>query len=178
MRFTTWLKRQRGRNDPVGDLSLDLRRDKTWPKNATKFIDFTKHLCGKRASDTCVKAFLSAWREYGGKLPNCQLEKQDECDAWNCWADDNCDLALMIHGYEPEKKPKDAKPPSRPLALRFIIMQRDGFKCRLCGQGADEGRKLEVDHKHPASKGGTIGLDNLWTLCFECNRGKGARLLQ
>jgi 5-methylcytosine-specific restriction endonuclease McrA len=34
------------------------------------------------------------------------------------------------------------------------------------------GIRLELDHKLPKSKGGNDDLDNLQTLCFECNRGK------
>ncbi|MEM2455609.1 MAG: HNH endonuclease, partial [Candidatus Bathyarchaeia archaeon] len=55
--------------------------------------------------------------------------------------------------------------------LRYLIMERDGFKCCICGRTAKE-TKLEVDHKIPVSKGGTDSLDNLWTLCIDCNRGK------
>lgn len=55
--------------------------------------------------------------------------------------------------------------------LRYLIMERDGFRCCICGRTAKE-TKLEVDHKIPVSKGGTDSLDNLWTLCIDCNRGK------
>lgn len=59
--------------------------------------------------------------------------------------------------------------------LRYAIMQRDDFKCVLCGVDAaeDDNRvKLEVDHIMPISKGGKTVADNLRTLCRECNRGK------
>jgi hypothetical protein len=55
--------------------------------------------------------------------------------------------------------------------LRFLVLQRDGFQCCLCGKTAKE-TKLEVDHKIPVAKGGTDSLNNLWTLCIDCNRGK------
>lgn len=55
--------------------------------------------------------------------------------------------------------------------LRLLILERDGFKCCLCGRTARE-TKLEVDHKVPVAKGGTDSLNNLWTLCIDCNRGK------
>jgi CRISPR/Cas system Type II protein with McrA/HNH and RuvC-like nuclease domain len=55
--------------------------------------------------------------------------------------------------------------------LRFLVLQRDNFRCCICGRTAKE-TKLEVDHKIPVSKGGTDSLDNLWTLCIDCNRGK------
>jgi 5-methylcytosine-specific restriction endonuclease McrA len=55
--------------------------------------------------------------------------------------------------------------------LRLLILERDGYKCCLCGKTKKE-TKLEVDHKVPVAKGGTDSLNNLWTLCIDCNRGK------
>jgi len=55
--------------------------------------------------------------------------------------------------------------------LRLLILERDGYRCRLCGRTAKE-TKLEVDHITPVAKGGTDSLNNLWTLCIDCNRGK------
>ncbi|MEM3714671.1 MAG: HNH endonuclease [Nitrososphaeria archaeon] len=55
--------------------------------------------------------------------------------------------------------------------VRYLVFQRDQFKCRICGRTAKE-TKLEVDHIIPVSKGGTDTLDNLQTLCVDCNRGK------
>lgn len=55
--------------------------------------------------------------------------------------------------------------------LRILILERDGYRCCLCGRTAKE-TKLEVDHKVPVAKGGTDSLNNLWTLCIDCNRGK------
>lgn len=57
--------------------------------------------------------------------------------------------------------------------LRRQIMQRDHFRCVLCGRDAQTSR-LEVDHIRPVSKGGKTVPENLRTLCFSCNRGKGA----
>lgn len=57
-------------------------------------------------------------------------------------------------------------------SLRMSILKRDNFHCRLCGRGVEDGAKLEVDHIIPIAKGGLTEEENLWTLCFECNRGK------
>jgi len=57
------------------------------------------------------------------------------------------------------------------IRKRFLVFKRDEFTCVMCGRSG-RGVKLEVDHKIPISKGGTDDLDNLQTLCFECNRGK------
>jgi 5-methylcytosine-specific restriction endonuclease McrA len=59
------------------------------------------------------------------------------------------------------------------LALRFYIFKRDGYRCQICGRNAQEhGVVLEVDHRIPRAKGGSDDPANLWTLCFDCNRGK------
>ena len=63
-------------------------------------------------------------------------------------------------------------------SLRYDVMQRDGFKCCLCGRSASNGVELEVDHIVPVSKGGSTTYSNLQTLCRECNRGKGAKMLE
>ena len=61
-------------------------------------------------------------------------------------------------------------------SLRYDIMQRDNFRCVLCGKSAEEdGVKLHVDHIVPVSKGGKTVPENLRTLCEDCNLGKGAK---
>lgn len=60
--------------------------------------------------------------------------------------------------------------------LRVTVFDRDDYKCQICGKTIDDGVDLEVDHKIPVAHGGTNDLDNLQTLCSECNIGKGARL--
>lgn len=63
-------------------------------------------------------------------------------------------------------------------SLRYDVMKRDGFRCCLCGRSAGNGIELEVDHIVPVSKGGSTTYSNLQTLCWECNRGKGAKMLE
>ncbi len=60
------------------------------------------------------------------------------------------------------------------LRLRFFIMQRDNFKCCMCGASPakDPNVVLHVDHIIPWSKGGETTIDNLQTLCSNCNLGK------
>ena len=62
------------------------------------------------------------------------------------------------------------------LKSRFEVFKRDGFTCQYCGRKTPE-VILELEHIIPLSKGGTDEIDNLTTSCFECNRGKGASLL-
>jgi 5-methylcytosine-specific restriction endonuclease McrA len=60
--------------------------------------------------------------------------------------------------------------------LRYEILRRDGFRCKICGRGEEDGVKLHVDHIIPVSKGGKTEEENLRTLCEDCNLGKGARI--
>ena len=55
--------------------------------------------------------------------------------------------------------------------LRFDVLNRDGFKCRYCGQSAPD-VVLHVDHVKPVANGGTNSLDNLVAACSACNGGK------
>ncbi len=57
------------------------------------------------------------------------------------------------------------------IRLRFLILKRDGFKCRYCGKTGDEA-PLEVDHMIPRVQGGETTAENLITSCRDCNRGK------
>lgn len=58
-----------------------------------------------------------------------------------------------------------------PRKLRHEVFQRDGYRCRECGASKDE-TSLEIDHIVPVARGGTNDIDNLQTLCRECNRMK------
>ena len=60
------------------------------------------------------------------------------------------------------------------LRLRFMILQRDNFTCKKCGQSPAKNPNiiLHVDHIIPWSKGGETVIENLETLCKECNLGK------
>lgn len=103
------------------------------------------------------------------------------------------DLIDQANSQKADKqKPKTKKPVNRseskpnqdkskrsrhiPLSIRVSILHRDGYKCVFCGRSSKQ-VELEVDHILPFSKGGSNEASNLQTLCFDCNRGKGARRL-
>ena len=64
-----------------------------------------------------------------------------------------------------------------PLRKRFFVMKRDHFACARCG-ASGHGVRLEVGHRVAVARGGSDDLDNLETLCFECNRGQREDLAQ
>lgn len=63
--------------------------------------------------------------------------------------------------------------------LRTQIKERDGYACCQCGNSTsvEPNLLLEIDHIIPVSKGGLTREDNLQTLCWKCNRSKGAKLI-
>ena len=44
------------------------------------------------------------------------------------------------------------------------ILERDNFKCVICGKGKKDGIELQVDHIKPKDKGGKATLENGQTL--------------
>jgi 5-methylcytosine-specific restriction endonuclease McrA len=54
---------------------------------------------------------------------------------------------------------------------RQIVYERDGFKCKKCGK-TEEFAKLEIDHIVSIAEGGNNCLENLQTLCYQCNMNK------
>lgn len=63
-------------------------------------------------------------------------------------------------------------------SLRRKIVQRDNFTCKICGNSihTEPNLLLEIDHIIPISKGGLTTEFNLQTLCWKCNRKKGAKV--
>lgn len=68
--------------------------------------------------------------------------------------------------YKTEKFKRLRK--AMPLRLRYAVLERDGFKCVLCGSKD----LLEIDHIKPVAFGGTDEIINLQVLCYACNQGK------
>lgn len=62
--------------------------------------------------------------------------------------------------------------------LRDLIKRRDNFTCCNCGNStyAEPNLLLEIDHIIPVAKGGRTVEENLQTLCWKCNRAKGAKI--
>ena len=60
--FHRWLLTQVDRGDPVGDLAVDARRDKTFPTGASNRRELERYL--SRHGDHVVRALREAWREF------------------------------------------------------------------------------------------------------------------
>lgn len=64
-----------------------------------------------------------------------------------------------------------------PARLRYEVLRRDNFRCKICGRSPkdNENIKLHIDHIKPFSEGGESTEENLQTLCEDCNLGKSNR---
>lgn len=84
-----------------------------------------------------------------------------------------------FNGFKLVTKYLKALQPKRYISpkKRHMVFERDNFRCIDCGASPDIGAVLEVDHTIPISKGGTNEMDNLRTLCLNCNRGKADRIV-
>lgn len=83
-----------------------------------------------------------------------------------------------------QSSPQEVLQPNKPvhqssrdinLRTRYLVLRRDNYSCCICGASPakDPSVELHVDHITPWSKGGSTELNNLQTLCRDCNLGKG-----
>ncbi|WP_078428372.1 HNH endonuclease [Alkalihalobacterium alkalinitrilicum] len=89
--------------------------------------------------------------------------------------DDGWDIETLKDGYRLNSlTPQETETKRQPIndKLRYAVLQRDNSTCQRCGRGVKDGIKLHIDHKTPVDMGGKSSLENLWTLCEQCNLGK------
>ena len=79
-------------------------------------------------------------------------------------------VGYILHSSEP--KPTGKHRDYISSKLRYAVLQRDNSTCQRCGRSVSDGVKLRVDHKILVDMGGETTLNNLWTLCEDCNGGK------
>lgn len=66
--------------------------------------------------------------------------------------------------YEHERELEDFT-----SAQKNEILERDGYKCVICGRGKKDGVELHVDHIKPKDFGGEAKIENGQTLCAQHN---------
>ena len=64
MTFYEWLIKQTKRDDVVGDLAQDARRDKNFPKHATNLTQLRNHLTANGAGNPALRALREAYAEW------------------------------------------------------------------------------------------------------------------
>lgn len=77
-------------------------------------------------------------------------------------------IAKGIYKYDP-KKVQQRELQDFSAAQKKEILERDGYKCVVCGKGIKDGVELHVDHIKPKDLGGEATIENGQTLCSQHN---------
>ena len=80
-------------------------------------------------------------------------------------------IAKGVYKYDPEKAYK-RELEDFTVAQKKAILERDGYKCVVCGKGLRDGVELHVDHIKPKDKGGEATIENGQVLCGPHNYQK------
>lgn len=158
---------------------------------------------GRRYTDEeCFENILALWTHYGRQPAFGELKRMPSVVGpkayirrWGGWrAALSAFVKRVNETPEQQTQPVQPAPPSNEvsntvpiaepvprsvsLALRYRVLLRDKFRCVVCGASpAKNGTvELHVDHIYPWSRGGQNTEQNLRTLCFKCNLGKGAKV--
>src|SRR5690606_32808062 len=69
-RFYRWLKKQKERDDPIGDLANDALTDKSFPTETDSLKIIKDHLMFSRACDEAIQALNEAFDEFKSNIKN------------------------------------------------------------------------------------------------------------
>jgi hypothetical protein len=136
-----------------------------------------------------IKNLEEVWKELGfppGKRQIARLGKRisekpykrywgsvrGACKALAAFHDGRISREQLLAGISDRQERK-----SVPLKDRWAVLKRDNYRCAKCGAAPsnDHSVELEVDYVVAVARGGSSDLENLQTLCRECNQGKKDR---
>jgi len=138
--------------------------------------------------ETLFENILRLWQHFGRQPRRAELVQPPSTisqSAYNrrfkswvvaleCFVDyaNTADVSAPARAEEKTNSRTTGRDPS--LRLRFKVLSRDRFTCQHCGASPAKmvGVELHVDHILAWSKGGQTTLENLQTLCSNCNLGK------
>ncbi len=173
-------------------------------KGAIRNAGLQESAHGRRYTDEeCFENLLRVWTHYGRPPRHREMKLQPSIVGpkaymvrWGTWSralqafivsvdgdfEKPPQLASTIAALQPLTNGSRSQGDEQriPLSLRYKVLVRDEFKCRLCGDSpaVNPGCRLHVDHLYPWSKGGKTVAENLRSLCQQCNLGKGSSLIE
>jgi hypothetical protein len=163
-RFGTWLKAldraglSKSRNLHITNEDLFSNLASVWMGlgRQPRYSDLTSQV--SRFSSGTYENRFGSWRK--------------ALEAFVQWA--NADQMAPSKGKPASHGTRHLTPRNINYRLRFLVMRRDNFKCRLTGRSpaTDPSVILEVDHIIPWDKGGETVMENLQTLAKDMNIGK------
>ena len=124
--------------------------------------------------DITITSCADSVDEFINNLPEKILKRIKKINWIELQSNGKFDRSIDVSKYNHAIKTRPRKEFSK--TLRWKVMERDGFRCVKCGRSAADGIVLEVDHEYPRARGGMATMENGQTLCFDCNRGKGAHV--
>lgn len=78
-------------------------------------------------------------------------------------------VAKGVYRYDPDNAAPRGDLEDFTPELKKRILERDGYKCVICGMGRREGVEVQVDHIVPKDLGGKATFENGETLCARHN---------
>jgi 5-methylcytosine-specific restriction endonuclease McrA len=170
------------------DVTTVSRRFGTW-NNALKKANLESGNISNYSDEELYENILQVW-QHKGKQPTrrdlsvfpskiSQSPYNRRFDSWSHalqsfinYTNQNEIQNVSHYTTETIREKKTSRDPS--LRLRFKVLKRDNFTCKQCGASPakDSNVELHIDHIFPWSKGGETIIDNLQTLCQNCNLGK------
>jgi hypothetical protein len=172
----------------------------SWHK-AMKAAGLLTNALGKRyTDDDCFENLLSVWTQYGRAPTHDEMRGPPSLvgpkayilrfgtwtKALQAFIDRvNADASPVAENHDAGQKSSPVYKTIAPeadrrdirLGLRYAVLKRDCFRCVVCGRSPAThlGLVLHVDHIIPIAKGGKTVIENLRSLCEDCNLGKGSR---
>ena len=175
-RFGSWFKAlakaglERTRNYGITNEELFLNLEKVWRTLGRQptYGDMHKPL-SSYSFDTYADRF-GTWRKALEKFVDYVNREPDASSSDNSKPNNEVGTDSNL----PNKQEVSKRSRSVSWRLRFLVMRRDGFRCRNCGRSPaiEPGIILHIDHSKAWSKDGPTTYDNLQTLCSVCNIGK------
>ena len=178
-------------------------RFKSWSKAMSRAGLQVSKLGRRYSEDEYFENLLNVWSHYGRQPKYNEMDSPPSIISsgayehkWATWtkallafveranSDVTAEIAALPESSISQEHLK-TKPPKKTilksksvrsisLSVRFRVLNRDRFRCRVCGASpaTDLQCRLHVDHIKPVANDGTNSMDNLQTLCQKCNLGK------
>jgi len=152
------------------DKDLFEEMGRIWQKGGQRPSRTEWEMCEPRISIQTYKNRFGSWTKACQKFIEYKMGREIASDDFVRFGRED----IRIHEISGKSEYSKGKSRNVTLSLRLKVLNRDNFKCVFCGKSpaTDFGTKLHIDHIIPFSKGGKSTLENLQTLCEECNLGK------
>jgi hypothetical protein len=183
-RFGSWNKAL-----DKADLERTISFDTTEEELFTNLVEIWMKLGRQpKSADLTSQTSKFSWKTYSNRFGTWRKA----LEAFVVWANKGEAQAIEVPPQKEEllQKPSAAQSQTKPLPkqeifrhrtsrtinyrLRFLVMRRDNFKCKITGRSpaTDPSVILEVDHIVPWDKNGETVMENLQTLAKDINIGK------